>query len=161
MVILIQHKRVQYIRMPLILYCKFITGCFRIPNITKHMKQKAWERKCSTWKIKLEKVRLPVLQGKKSFFLVRVSSFYKDKVGHANCIIKITRYRLLISFKNAWIFLIKEQVYWKGEILYSESDILTDICIMLIGIYNKLCFRGLNLADKKWPIFCTVTIVRG
>lgn len=44
-------------------------------------------------------------------------------------------------------------MYWKGEILYFESDILTDICIMLIGIYNKLHFSGLNLADKKWPIF--------
>lgn len=145
--------------MPLILYCKFIIGCFRILNITKHIIE-GMEKKCSTWEIKLEKVRLPVLQIKKSFFLVRVSSFYKDKVGHANCIIKITRCRLLISSKNAWIFLIKEQVYWKGEILYSASDIPTDICIMLIEIYNELCFSGLNFADKKWPIFCTVAIVR-
>lgn len=67
---------------------------FQNSKYHKAYKTGGMERKCSTWEIKLEKRRLPVLQGRKLFFLVRVSSFYEGKVGHANYVLSITRYRL-------------------------------------------------------------------
>lgn len=77
------------------------------------------------------------------------SSFYNDKLGHAmkNAFL-VLLYDLLISSKNVWTVLIKEPGLSEGKILFSGSDILSYIYIMLIAM-SKLCFNGSTSAAKK------------